>query len=299
MGHRRIIDSKIRKSETFAALTYRQRDLWQGLIEVADDQGRLPGKPAYIRSIIWSYDDISLSEVEADLSVLDQAKNIYRYQLGDCHYIQIINWWNYQDSQWAAPSDFPAPEGWIDRARYHAKGNILLETNWKLKGGFIASKNDKISKQDSKEDNKEDSQQDTVLTCRDVNDDVKDDVNDEVKVDAVATTPTPQTQIQDEPCLSPLSTAFVNATQIPELTGGPPRWIAALETMQKAGVEPIDVTQAVQELRDRDYSITTLGSIVNAAISVMSKRKTGGKKKHPDGCECDTCLRAYAAWEDA
>jgi len=103
----------------------------------------------------------------------------------------------------------------------------------------------------------------------------------------------------DEPCLSPLSTAFVNATKIPELTGGPPRWIDALERMQKAGVEPIDVTNAVQELRERDYSITTLSSIVNPAISAMSKRKTGGKKKHPDGCECDTCLRAYAAWEDA
>jgi len=102
----------------------------------------------------------------------------------------------------------------------------------------------------------------------------------------------------DEPCLSPLSTAFVNATRIPELTGGPPRWITALETMQKAGVEPIDVTNAVQELRDRDYSITTLSSIVNPAISAMSKRKTGGKKKHPDDCECETCLNKYKAWEN-
>lgn len=86
---------------------------------------------------------------------------------------------------------------------------------------------------------------------------------------------------QDEPCLSPLSAAFVNATKIPELTGGPPRWIAALETMQKAGVEPIDVTTAVGEMRNKNYSITTLASIVNPAIAAMSKRKTGGKANAP------------------
>jgi hypothetical protein len=88
---------------------------------------------------------------------------------------------------------------------------------------------------------------------------------------------------REEPCLSPLSAAFVNATKIPELTGGPPRWIAALETMQKAGVEPIDVTMAVQEMRNKDYSITTLASIVNPAITAMSKRKTGGKTESSPG----------------
>ena len=77
MGKRRSIDSRIRSSQTFAALTYRQRDLWQGMIEVgADDQGRMPGYPAYVRSMIWPYDDIPLSEVDADLARLELLGNI-------------------------------------------------------------------------------------------------------------------------------------------------------------------------------------------------------------------------------
>ena len=80
--------------------------------------------------------------------------------------------------------------------------------------------------------------------------------------------------------LAPLSIAFVNATQIPELTGGPQKWFAALEEMHKAGVIPSDVTQAVQELRDRNYSIVGPRSIVNPSITVMSKRM--GSKGNQD-----------------
>jgi len=75
---------------------------------------------------------------------------------------------------------------------------------------------------------------------------------------------------------SRLSAAFVNATQIPELTGGVNKWVKALDELGKAGVEEADIENAVTILREKDYSITSLSSIVNAAISEMSKRK--GKK---------------------
>jgi hypothetical protein len=80
--------------------------------------------------------------------------------------------------------------------------------------------------------------------------------------------------------LAPLSIAFVNATKIPELTGGPQKWFDALEEMHKAGVSPADITQAVKEMRDRNYSIVSVRSIVNPSISVMSKRQgVNGKKR--------------------
>lgn len=83
--------------------------------------------------------------------------------------------------------------------------------------------------------------------------------------DVVATT-TPESQ---------LSAAFVNATGIPELTGGPKRWFDAAEEMARAGVKPEDVVTAVQELRDKNYQIISLRSIVNPAINAMSKRIRG------------------------
>jgi len=85
----------------------------------------------------------------------------------------------------------------------------------------------------------------------------------------------------DNTCLSPLSVAFCNATSIPELTGGPQRWFDALSDLGKAGVVPIDIETAVKEMRDKNYSIVTLRSIVNPAISAMSKRKNGKATNKP------------------
>src|SRR4030065_334081 len=64
---KRTLDSKIRKSQSFAKLNYRQRDLWQGIIAVVDDQGRMPGDARFIRAMVSPYDDISIAEVESDL----------------------------------------------------------------------------------------------------------------------------------------------------------------------------------------------------------------------------------------
>jgi len=50
--------------------------------------------------------------------------------------------------------------------------------------------------------------------------------------------------------------------------------------MHKAGVIPSDVTQAVTEMRNRNYSIVGPRSIVNPSITVMSKRM--GSKGNQD-----------------
>jgi len=75
---------------------------------------------------------------------------------------------------------------------------------------------------------------------------------------------------------SDLSIAFCNKTGMPELTGGPQKWYESLERMGKAGVIAKDIENAVDILRDKDYSIVRLSSIENAAIGEMSKRQ--GKK---------------------
>jgi len=126
-----MIDSKIRKSQTFQKFTYRQRDLWQGLIEVADDQGRLPGNLPNVRSMVWPADDISISEIEKDLGVIESSGNIIRYSVSGCEYIQIVNWQKYQgESEWLGASEYPAPKGWHDRARFHGKNRAIITLNW-------------------------------------------------------------------------------------------------------------------------------------------------------------------------
>jgi hypothetical protein len=46
--------------------------------------------------------------------------------------------------------------------------------------------------------------------------------------------------------------------------------------MGEAGVEPIDIENAIDILRDKDYQVVGLSSVANTAISEMSKRM--GKK---------------------
>lgn len=74
------------------------------------------------------------------------------------------------------------------------------------------------------------------------------------------------------PAYDGLSRAFTDATNIPPYTGGPAKFYAALEKMSKAGVLPEDVSKAVITLRERDYTIVNIGSVVNTAINEMSRR---------------------------
>jgi len=145
MGKRRSISNEIRLSQSFARLTLRQRDMWHGLIATADDQGRLPGLPAAIRSLVWPYDDILLSDVQKELDTLADSGNIIIYNISNDAYVQIINWWNYQKPQWAAASKYPPPDGWLDRERFHGKGRKIFTKNWDTPGGyFIATEEVKV-----------------------------------------------------------------------------------------------------------------------------------------------------------
>ena len=167
MTKKRTIDPRIRASETFACLTYRQRDLWMGLILVCDDQGRLPGQAAYVRSTVWPYDDVPLSEVDGDLAALESLGNILRYRVDGRTFIQLVNWHKYQaDAEWLACSEYPAPEGWMDHARYHGKKNVILTLNWENRKTSATLNQGSITKEENQ-----------PLPLRDVNGDVKDDGN--------------------------------------------------------------------------------------------------------------------------
>ena len=136
MTKRRTIDPRIRASETFACLTYRQRDLWIGLILMCDDQGRMPGQSAYIRSAVWPYDDVQISEVDADLAALESIGNIMRYRIDGRTYIQLVNWHKYQAAaEWLGKSEYPAPDDWQDHYRYTGPGRKIFELNWDTRQG--------------------------------------------------------------------------------------------------------------------------------------------------------------------
>ena len=252
MSKSRSINSAIRISQSFAKLTHRQRDLWHGIIAVADDQGRLPGLPAAIRSMVWPLDNISIEEVESDIQGIEEVGMIFRYEIDDKSYMQIVNWWKYQKMQWAGESNYPPVEGWLDRCRYHGPGRKIHLGNWNTPGGFYIPTNEEVK--------------------------VNDKVNDNVNVKPLAQSTTTEvcdkgSQSEEITPFRRLSGFFVTLTSIPELTGGPKRWNDAIQKWIDAGIEEQDIKSAVSILRGKGYTILGPWSVTNTAISEMSKRK--------------------------
>jgi hypothetical protein len=157
----------------------------------------------------------------------------------------------------------PAPSGWIDRCRFHIKGNKIEILNWDKQGGFIVQPpNGGLPTNLPSE------------LPRPINEMRRDDGDGEES---------PAAEIPGS--LIPLSAACVKALGVPEYTGGAERWNKALIVMQNAEVTPEDVFMAVSTLRTsgKDYTLIGPQSILTAAINAASIRKTGGTMRSGNG----------------
>lgn len=110
MSRKRMIDPGIWNSEQVASLSVRQRLLFIGLISNADDEGKLKGSAAYIKSIIFPYDSIPLTTIETDLNRLSKSI-IVRYRIDELWYIKLPTWHKHQYIREPKPSDIPDPMG--------------------------------------------------------------------------------------------------------------------------------------------------------------------------------------------
>jgi len=138
MTNKRMINGDTFEDEFFTTLSIFDRLLWIGCItKLADDQGRFRDNVALIRSNLFPMDDIPLNEIEKAIQLFSIDGRILRYEKGGKKLIQIVNWWKHQKPRWASASNYPAPDGWVDRYRYHGEGNKIIESNWNSLGGFI------------------------------------------------------------------------------------------------------------------------------------------------------------------
>jgi len=86
------------------------------LISQADDQGRLPGHPKYIRAICFGMrPEITERKVASALDELVRAGFVLRYDLTNRVFLQIDRWFDLQ-GKWGQrrtyASRYPAPPGW-------------------------------------------------------------------------------------------------------------------------------------------------------------------------------------------
>lgn len=132
-----MIDGGIWANEKFAELPCMARLLQLGIINMVDDQGRTKAHPAYLRSQIFPYDDVSLEDMSRWLQLMATNGTVILYQVDGKEYLQLVNWWEYQNLQYASPSEYPRPGGWRDRIRYNSKGHVILTHNWTTVGGEL------------------------------------------------------------------------------------------------------------------------------------------------------------------
>lgn len=106
-----------------------------GLINLADDQGRMKAHPAYLRSQIFPYRNVTNKQMSQWLELIVANGTAIHYRIDDKEYLQLINWWKYQGHSFAAPSEYPRPDGWQDRVRFTGKSRTIYTCNWIVSSG--------------------------------------------------------------------------------------------------------------------------------------------------------------------
>lgn len=91
-----MIDPNFWASEDVSKLSHFERLMLIGLFSAADDYGKGRANAAYIRSSIFSYEDIPLKEIEKALCNIQKHIEIIIYQNGDGKYYKFTNWRKWQ-----------------------------------------------------------------------------------------------------------------------------------------------------------------------------------------------------------
>lgn len=128
----RAIYPDICTSRSVAACSIEAQLLFDRLLAQADDQGRIEGDVAILKSVcVPLVERISPRNLNRFLSELETEELIFRYEAGRSSLTQIPTWWRWQQGQRRAyPSRWPAPEGWTDAIYGHGGESQATYKTW-------------------------------------------------------------------------------------------------------------------------------------------------------------------------
>lgn len=110
MPRRRMIDPDFWRDSRTKRLPPVERLFFLGMVGHADDEGRLLADPAYLRSIIFPYDDFSLETIQSMRDhILETNPNAQLYVVDGEEYLYFRKWSRYQKPSHAQPSKLPKP----------------------------------------------------------------------------------------------------------------------------------------------------------------------------------------------
>jgi hypothetical protein len=110
MARKRMIDPSFWTDEQLGTCPIEARLLFMGLISQADDEGRLSGHPALIKSQIYPYDfEMEASTVDEWIEMLQDKRLIIKYTINNQKYIVIRNFKKHQTINKPVKSKLPEP----------------------------------------------------------------------------------------------------------------------------------------------------------------------------------------------
>lgn len=106
-----MIDPNIWHSEDFSKLSALAKLIFIGIFSNADDQGRGRAKSAYLKSVLFPYDEnLRVSDVDKALSEISKHMSISFYELDGNEYYLLDNWDKWQRVDRPTPSVIPPPD---------------------------------------------------------------------------------------------------------------------------------------------------------------------------------------------
>ena len=107
MARRRMIDPNFWMSEDVSKLNIFERLLLIGMFSNADDEGKGRASLTLLRSMIFPYDDITLSAIEDAMGNIKSRINVITYEVNDSAYYKFTNWNKWQRVDKPQPSLIP------------------------------------------------------------------------------------------------------------------------------------------------------------------------------------------------
>ena len=93
MARKRMIDPSIWINEDFGALTNLAKLVYIGLISMADDEGRGKASPAYIKAVLFPYnDDLRIADIIKTLLEISSTMSVIFYSCDENTYYTLTSW---------------------------------------------------------------------------------------------------------------------------------------------------------------------------------------------------------------
>ena len=111
MARKRMIDPSIWINEDFGTLTNLAKLVFIGLFSMADDEGRGKASPAYIKAVLFPYnDDLRVADIEKALSEISSKMSVIFYSCDENKYYTLTSWNKWQKIDKPSDSSIPAYE---------------------------------------------------------------------------------------------------------------------------------------------------------------------------------------------